>query len=348
MNVNKYKWIKHWAGNWNVLNSSLLGYQYTKLLNETFGFDLQYALFIYKKGLTVAYLERESYKKFGDKLAQIIEEDHSKAEEWSDDLKQKTDNILNFINNYRDKEISKEKYHEFVKLFWEYGVPHRAVKIVVDYLSAETLKKLLPELSKARIYAEPVYKNTEKFIEGLCKAVSKKNGYKFENILAMTKDEIDQYFENGNLPEEKVLAERYLANVIIYVNGEYEIITGSEVKEIETNIAKAYEGEGIVNGTTAYPGKAKGKIRIVFKPEDIDDFKEGDILLTGMTRPEYLNLVKKSGAFITDAGGMLSHAAITARELKKPCIVGTEVATKVLKDGDEVEVDADNGIIKKI
>jgi pyruvate,water dikinase len=70
------------------------------------------------------------------------------------------------------------------------------------------------------------------------------------------------------------------------------------------------------------------------------NFIEGDILVTGMTRPEYLPFVKKCSAFITDAGGMLSHAAITARELHKPCIIGTEIATKILKDGDLIEVDA--------
>ncbi|TSC78406.1 MAG: pyruvate, water dikinase [Parcubacteria group bacterium Gr01-1014_29] len=56
----------------------------------------------------------------------------------------------------------------------------------------------------------------------------------------------------------------------------------------------------------------------------------------------------KAGAFIIDAGGILSHAAIVARELKKPCVIGTKIATKVLKNGDLVEVDADNGIVKII
>ena len=65
-----------------------------------------------------------------------------------------------------------------------------------------------------------------------------------------------------------------------------------------------------------------------------------------MTRPEFLPLMKKAVAFITDAGGILSHAAIMARELEKPCIIGTRIASKILKDGDLVEVDADKGIVK--
>ena len=54
----------------------------------------------------------------------------------------------------------------------------------------------------------------------------------------------------------------------------------------------------------------------------------------------------KAGAFIIDAGGILSHAAIVARELKKPCVIGTKIAMNVLKDGQKVEVDADNGIVR--
>ena len=65
-----------------------------------------------------------------------------------------------------------------------------------------------------------------------------------------------------------------------------------------------------------------------------------------MTSPDFLPAMKKSAAFITDEGGITCHAAIVAREMKKPCIVGTKVATKKLKDGDFVEVDADHGIVK--
>jgi pyruvate,water dikinase len=65
-----------------------------------------------------------------------------------------------------------------------------------------------------------------------------------------------------------------------------------------------------------------------------------------MTRPEYISAMKKAAAIVTDEGGITCHAAIVSRELKKPCIIGTKIATKVLKDGDLVEVDADKGIVK--
>jgi len=67
-----------------------------------------------------------------------------------------------------------------------------------------------------------------------------------------------------------------------------------------------------------------------------------------MTSPDFVIGIKKAAAIITDAGGMLCHAAIVSREFKKSCIVGTEVATKIIHDGDLVELDCQKGIIKII
>ena len=85
---------------------------------------------------------------------------------------------------------------------------------------------------------------------------------------------------------------------------------------------------------------------MVLNASKADHFEHGDILVTGMTRPEFVPLMKKSSAIITDEGGITCHAAIVSRELKIPCIIGTKIATQILKDGDLVEVDADNGVIK--
>ncbi len=67
-----------------------------------------------------------------------------------------------------------------------------------------------------------------------------------------------------------------------------------------------------------------------------------------MTTPEMVPAMKKAGAFVTDEGGVTCHAAIIAREMKKPCIIGTKIATKVLKTGDMVKVDAEKGIVRII
>ena len=103
---------------------------------------------------------------------------------------------------------------------------------------------------------------------------------------------------------------------------------------------------GELKGEVAYKGKVVGKVKVVLLKEKLDDVQEGDILVSSMTTPLFIPAMKKAAAFITDEGGITCHAAIIARELKKPCIIGTKIATQILKDGDLVEVDANTGVVK--
>lgn len=103
-----------------------------------------------------------------------------------------------------------------------------------------------------------------------------------------------------------------------------------------------------VRGQTACPGHAKGRVMRVLKREDVKWFEEGRVLVTTMTVPDFLPAMLKASAFVTDEGGITSHAAIVARELNKPCVIGTRIATQVLKEGDLVEVDAGKGIVRKL
>ncbi len=100
-----------------------------------------------------------------------------------------------------------------------------------------------------------------------------------------------------------------------------------------------------IKGVCASPGKVVGMVKVCRGEEEIDKMKEGDILVACMTQPEFLPAMKKAKAIITDEGGLTCHAAIIARELGIPCVIGTKIATQVLKDGDEVEVDANHGVV---
>ncbi|MCB9805962.1 hypothetical protein H6775_02250 [Candidatus Nomurabacteria bacterium] len=130
---------------------------------------------------------------------------------------------------------------------------------------------------------------------------------------------------------------------------DYYVISGEDTKVIQ-DIVKSYEEEvtDVINGTVASSGIAKGVAKICTNAESLDKVEEGDILVASMTRPEYISAMKKAAAFITDEGGITCHAAIVSREMKKPCIIGTKFATKVLKDGDLVEVDGEHGVVNII
>ncbi len=116
-----------------------------------------------------------------------------------------------------------------------------------------------------------------------------------------------------------------------------------------TTTAKAEEvkvtGKQILKGLGSSPGIATGKVKIVSAPEDLAKVEEGDILVTRMTSPDMVVTMSRTAAIITDQGGATAHASIVSRELGIPCIVGTQIATKTLEDGQLVTVDAYNGII---
>jgi phosphohistidine swiveling domain-containing protein/uncharacterized protein (UPF0216 family) len=103
-----------------------------------------------------------------------------------------------------------------------------------------------------------------------------------------------------------------------------------------------------VKGNVAYKGLVRGIAKIVTHQNDAEKVKKGDILVAQMTFPSFIAIMQKAAAFVTDEGSITCHAAIIAREMRKPCIVGTKNGTQILKDGDLVEVDANNGIVKII
>ncbi|NTV00596.1 MAG: phosphoenolpyruvate synthase, partial [Methanoregulaceae archaeon] len=104
-------------------------------------------------------------------------------------------------------------------------------------------------------------------------------------------------------------------------------------------------GKILVKGLAASPGKASGLVRAVSEEMNLEVVKKGDIMVTTMTSPDMVPAMTRSAAIVTDEGGMTCHAAIVARELGIPCIVGTSDATKKLKENMPVTVDGSTGVV---
>lgn len=101
----------------------------------------------------------------------------------------------------------------------------------------------------------------------------------------------------------------------------------------------------IVKGLPASPGIGRGKVKLIKDISEINKVNEGDVLVTAMTNPDMVPAMRKCAGVVTDEGGRTCHAAIVSRELQIPCIVGAKTATKTLKTGDTVTVDAVRGIV---
>lgn len=164
----------------------------------------------------------------------------------------------------------------------------------------------------------------------------------------------------GVKPEKNLIRQRKLCYALNRINDQFYYFLYKEslkLSEIFIDFEKserlkvAKEG---VTGAIANRGKVQGRV-VVSPVLDIEEahrvaakMNKGDILVVQSTNPDLMVLCNKAGAIVTDQGGMLSHAAVISRELNIPCIVGTTYATKVLKGGDLVEVDAYKGIVKKL
>jgi phosphohistidine swiveling domain-containing protein len=160
--------------------------------------------------------------------------------------------------------------------------------------------------------------------------------------------EVLEAIEQKHFLPSVVVEKRRQAMFIGKSKDEQVILAGEEASVLIDRLEKVRTQETDIRGLVAYKGKVTGVVKIVLRVEDLSKVEVGDVMVSSMTRPEMTGAMQRAAAFVTDEGGITCHAAIIARELKKPCIIGTKVATKLLKDGDLVEVDANAGIVRII
>jgi pyruvate,water dikinase len=170
----------------------------------------------------------------------------------------------------------------------------------------------------------------------------------FNDIIYLLPTEIMDYLTKGKTVSKTTIEDRQRGYALISANNiETQLLTREKLDELKATLIHPEDGH-IVKGACASRGSVSGRAMIVKDRSELDKIKEGDILVARLTTPDFISAIKRASAIITDLGGVSSHAAIVARELKKPCITGTRNATKIFKDGDMVKVDADKGIVELI
>ena len=157
-------------------------------------------------------------------------------------------------------------------------------------------------------------------------------------------------FIKNTAPPVAQLRKRKAFSAFIVTRVRDRFLLGSAARDFveKLRIKKSQSDVKEIIGQCAYHGKARGTVKIIQVPTDMGRMNEGDILVSQATSPDLLPAMRKAAAIVTSTGGLICHAAITARELKIPCVVGTGNANIVLKNGDRVEVDATHGIVKKL
>ncbi len=227
------------------------------------------------------------------------------------------------------------------------AIKERQAALTSKYKFSERLLRLFVDAQQLPLVR---FRRLEALIESayalndLFEAIQKKLG--LQSVSAAYYWEIEKGLEGEQLDTERINKRRKWYGFILKDMQLYDLDGPDE------NILKIVEGdlldENVVKGQVAHRGKVTGVARVLNSAKEIDKVKQGDILITGMTTPDYVPAIEKAAAMVTDEGGLSCHAAIVAREMSTPCVIGTKDATRIFKDGDLIEVDAEKGIVKII
>lgn len=184
----------------------------------------------------------------------------------------------------------------------------------------------------------------------ILKELGRRIGYTPLELKYALPDELENIYKAGQ-PTPKELRNRSKKCLFIMNKEGFYVGVGKFQEKLIKEIVLGKKDLGDIQdfrGLSASTGRAIGRVKIVKSATEVGKVKPGDILVAVMTRPDYIIAMKKAAAIVTNEGGITSHAAIVSRELGIPCIIGTKIATEVLRDGDLVEVNANHGWVRKL
>ena len=258
------------------------------------------------------------------------------------DLDYYLDRIKEYLKDNPKKELDriietkKKEKDEFKKVIDELDPSEEFLKLInfmQDIVFLRTWR--FDQLHKGNFLARPL-------LEGIARRMD----LTYTEFICLTLDEIIDFLENGTKLSIEEIKKRQKGFALIPERK--TCVTGKELELLKKQEEKKIEDAIEIVGHVACGGRAKGVVRIILDKSEIAKVQKGDILVAVTTTPDFVVAMEKAAAIVTDIGGITSHAAIISRELGIPCVIGTEIATKVLKDGDVVEVDADKGVIKRV
>ncbi len=362
MSFKKEKLIfeKSISRDWCLMNAELHQESFTKSFKDQFEWSFTEVIYEGKNNIVSVY---NPISEYFDGMRDFVISKIKRNNKWMEEQAHIITADVNMLDRYfmsilKNKLFSLDNY-ELCTVFntyieWNYRIWPRFLIIVMFPIQMENYSKFsnysdaIHTAIKARKLIEKAGPILEDLGTDISKIISKRMKINPEYARYLSYKEILDYFSKGILPNENVLSSRKsyyvvtnqgisLDSVKNYVNKNNYILSNPEIADDKE-----------INGKAAFPGKVRGKVRLILNKTMFKSFKKGEILVASMTTTDYLQIMKMSKAFITDEGGVTCHAAIVAREMKKPCIIGTKIATKLLKNGDLVEVDADNGIVTKL
>lgn len=254
------------------------------------------------------------------------------------------------VDQFLEKQEKNKEKKEYLKAQLLVG---GEVRITLDQ-EIQHIIQFLGEISKKRFEAKRDSLITSRYADTLLEETARRSYLAMTQVSSLNYRELKDLLLNNTKPDSNTVNERK-ASFAFHVKGtEVNEIIGRQFTDFRSSFLPS-QAEHIIIGSTAYPGKVTGKAVVlpsIATPEEygkfIEDFEKGGILVAPMTSPDLVPVFKDVAAIVTDEGGITSHAALIAREMKIPCIVGTSYATKILKTGMQLLVDATNAKVSII
>ena len=251
-------------------------------------------------------------------------------------------------SNSFDENFITSLNHNFGNFAGHAFIIQRGVDYLKDYTEHKEIYNKLVDLRKK--YELVFGGEFEKHLRTLWNKIGK-NMRKPHLLGLMSLDELIHFLRNNKLPNNLEGREKGTVISIGMPPVESLLIEGKPAEKIinlldEKTLREVSQSTGNLQGLVVYDKSIKGEVQIIKDFKDLDKFKQGKILVVPSTLPKYELCYKKAIGIIADEGGLLSHAAIFCREFKIPGIIGTKHATKLLKDGDIVELKAKTGVVR--
>lgn len=222
---------------------------------------------------------------------------------------------------------------------------------LLDELSPpESVFRILSALSEFSYFKDHIRETLNRFhyrTRPFLHEVSGEIGLKGLECTLIAPDDVVKLLQAKRRFEGVLLGDSDYAFLYDAQKDEQTLVVGESALRLHASAVGKHGTPSEVKGNGASPGKVVGRVKLVFRPMDYSGEK-GIVLVAPMTNPDLMPAMRNAIAIVTDEGGITCHAAIVSRELGVPCIVGTKNASKVFHDGDLVEVDANNGVIRKL
>ncbi len=255
-------------------------------------------------------------------------------------IRQLKETSLNPERVFKKMEIS-ERYQKNIKKNQE--------KLLKKLKPPKDIKKILDVLSEFTFYKDHIRENLNRYhfmIRPYLEKVSERIGLKGLECTEMLPLDVAKLIKEKKKFKGKLLGKSNYA--LLSVGSKVIVKKGKEALKLHKfAVSCERKADNNVKGIGASSGKVKGRVKLVFRPRHYYGEKNV-VLISPMTNPDLMPAMRNAIAIVTDEGGVTCHAAIVSRELGIPCIVGTKYATKVFKDGDLVEVDANKGVVRRL